>query len=428
MAFANYPLATLTDTLTTATDLKITAYDKLLQERALPEDIFFTFGGNYSDKMKSVPNGIFMKIPGAMAQAYKATFPLLMPLVGSAEYCIGTDPITNAEEQILKEFVAYYNDYDKSVKNFLYGIEAIQVSAYDILGKVTPQLGLFMKELYGYWLRYALINGISPNLASSPVSLSVVPHPNTLIAGLPGGTSEQPSENYTNNTALMASIIASGMNACPAGTGGALTPKTIRSALDYFTTNSSKPLKPLDIGGKSMFILTVPTSQKSFLLDPSISGSLGSVWEAVSRYMGQDEASLPQFLGVVDNVILIHDPRAPIAVPYGTGSGSSTASGTNAIYVDEYLLPGLNDQRTSLGSTDVMEACFFLGKGAIADLEPEPVHYETEYQLTKKIQVKNACGSRGFNRMDYDYSTATSTSKINQSSGIIWARKQTSSW
>jgi hypothetical protein len=144
--------------------------------------------------------------------------------------------------------------------------------------------------------------------------------------------------------------------------------------------------------------------------------------------MGQDEASLPQFLWVVDNVILIHDPRAPIAVPYGTGSGSSTASATNAVYVDEYLLPGLNDNRTSLGTTNVMEACFFLGRGAVADLEPQPSHYEIELQMTKKYQVKNAAGSRGFNRMDYDYSTATSTSKINQSSGIIWARKQTGSW
>jgi hypothetical protein len=424
---ANMPLVTLNDSLTNAVDLKITAYDKILQERALPEDIFFTFGGNYSDKKKTIPNGIFMKIPGEMAQAYKALFPLLMPLSGAPEYGIGTDPISNAEQQVLKEFVAYYNDWDKSVKNFLYGIEAIQVSAYDILGKVTPQISLFLKEMFGYWMRYTLINGYSPNLLASPTSLSVVPHPNTLIAGL-SATSLQPSENYTNNTALMASIIAASMEACPAGTGGGLTPKTIRSALDYFTTNSSKPLKPLDFGGKPMFILTVPTSQKSFLLDPSISGSLGSVWQAVSRYMGQDEASLPQFLGVVDNVILIHDPRAPIAVPYGTGSGSSTASATNAVYVDEYLLPGLNDNRTSLGTTNVMEACFFLGRGAVADLEPQPSHYEIELQMTKKYQVKNAAGSRGFNRMDYDYSTATSTSKINQSSGIIWARKQTGSW
>ena len=251
---AYVPLVSLSDTLTTATDLKITAYDKLLQERALPEDIFFTFGGNYSDKMKSVPNGIYMKIPGAMAQAYKAIFPLLMPLSGAPEYGIGTDPITNAEQQVLKQFIAYYNDYDKSVKNFMYGIEAIQVSAYDVLGKVTPQMSLFLKEMFGYWIRYCLINGVSPNLLASPTSLSVVPHPNTLIAGL-SSTTLQPSENYTNNTALMASIIASSMQACPAGAAGALTSKTVRSALDYFTTNSSKPLKPLDIGGKQMFIL-----------------------------------------------------------------------------------------------------------------------------------------------------------------------------
>jgi hypothetical protein len=426
---AYVPLVSLSDTLTTAVDLKITAYDKLLQERALPEDIFFTFGGNYSDKMKSIPNGIYMKIPGAMAQAYKATFPLLMPLSGAAEYGIGTDPITNAEQQVLKEFIAYYNDYDKSVKNFLYGIEAIQVSAYDILGKVTPAISLFLKEMFGYWIRYCLINGYSPNLFASPTpgSLSVVPHPNTLCAGL-ATTAMQPAENYTNNNALMASIIACAMQNIPATTGGALTPKTVRSALSYFTTGTKHPLKPLDIGGQSMFILTVPTSQKNYILDPSVSGSLGSTWQAISRYMGQDEASLPQYLGTVDNVILIHDPRAPIAVPFGTGSGSSTSSGTNAVYVDEYLLPGLNDQRTALGTTDVMEACFFLGKGAVADLEPEPPHYEMELQMTKKYQVKNAAGSRGFNRMDYDLSTATSTSKINQSSGIIWCRKQVGSW
>jgi hypothetical protein len=423
---ASYPSITTAAPLANATDLVVKAWDKVLQDVALPEDPFFSFGGNYISDLKTVPDGIYMRIPRDpnAKGAHSITFPLLMPLSSDPEYGTGTDPLSNAEQQSVKQFTGYFNDWDKSVKFPGYGIDYIDGENYQLFSKVTPQLQLWIKEEMGYWVRYAMLNGYSPNLLSSPVSLSVVPHPNTLIKG--DTLAQQPSERYTTNPALMASIIASEFSNIPATTNGALDFDFIDRAITYFTYE--KPLMPLTVGGESLFVLTVPTSQTSHLLNPASTDGLGTIWQAVARFNDLKKANFPLSLGQFKNVILMEDPRAPAAKAYGTGSGSSTASATNAVYVDSFLKPGLNDQRTALGSTDVMEACFFLGKGAFADIEQEPAHYEDESQYLGKVVIKGAMGSRGFSRMDYDFSSKTVTSIKNQSSGVMWVRKQVASF
>jgi hypothetical protein len=361
-----------------------------------------------------------MKIPAGGAAAHSVTFPLLMPLSADPGMGTGTDPIYNSEAQALRQFVAYFNDYDKSVNMNGSGIEFLDGKPYGLMEKATDQISTFLKELFGYWVRYCLINGYSPNLQATPTSLSVVPHPNTLVVGAVEGN--QPAEIYSSTSAIMASRIAACMAGIPAGTSGALNVNMILASASYLTYK--KALKPVTYKGESLYFLTVPTSQKDYLLNPGNSGQLGATWQAVSRFNDKMAADLPQYLGQVGNVILVEDPRAPTAKVYGSGSGSNTSSASNAIYTDFYLKPGLNDPR----STGDLEACFFLGQGAVADLEPEAPHFETETQYLKKSVVKGALGSRGFNRMDYEKSTPTSTSKINQSSAVIWCRKQTSSF
>jgi len=55
---ANYPAVSLNSTLTDATGLTVKAWDRLLQMRALPEDIFFRLSGNYSTALKSIPHAV----------------------------------------------------------------------------------------------------------------------------------------------------------------------------------------------------------------------------------------------------------------------------------------------------------------------------------------------------------------------------------
>jgi hypothetical protein len=234
--------------------------------------------------------------------------------------------------------------------------------------------------------------------------------------------SNQPAEQYSATSATLASTIAAVMAGIPAGIAGALNLNMILAASSYY--RYTKSLAPITVGGEQVYFITVPTSQKDYLLNPSSTNQLGTTWQAVSRFNNKEVADLPLVLGQVGNVVLIEDPRAPTAKVYGSGSGSNVSSASNAIFTDFYLKPGLNDAR----STGDLEASFFLGQGAIADVEPEAAHYETETQFLKKVQIKGAMGSRGFNRMDYEKSTPTATSKINQSSGIIWCRKQTSTF
>jgi hypothetical protein len=422
---ADYPAVSVSQTLTDATGLRIKAWDRILQMRSLVADIFTALTGNYSTASKTIPQGIFMRVPADANKANSVTFPLLMPLATDPGMGTGTDPLTNAEQQSVRQFEAFYNDYDKSVKSTASGIEYIDGVPYGLLAKVTPQIATFIQEMKGYWIRYCLLNRFSPNIQATPTSKSLFPNPNTLVKGI--ALSQQPAERHTTAAATLSSIIASLFASVPAGTSGALDVGTILAAADYF--RYTKGFKPIPIGGENLFVLTVPTSQKSYLLDPSNTDGLGAIWQAVSRFQNEKAANLPQVLGRVADVLLIEDPRAPVCGAYGTASGSQTASATNAVLVDKYLKPGLNDQRGDIAAQyNPMEACFFLGNGAIAEVEPEKPHYETESQFLGKTVIKGALGSLGYNRMDYDKSTAAAKTLINQSSGVIFCRKQTLSF
>jgi hypothetical protein len=429
---ASYPQIPLSSTtLGDAAGLQLKAWDRILKMRALPEDIFFTLNADqsiYMAELRNIPDSFFMSMPAGSSDAHSVTYPLLMPLSADALYGTGVDPVYNSEQQSLRQLVAYYNDYVKSVASFAYGIEQIDGKPYNLLAKVTPQLATFIKEMLGYWVRYTIINGYSPNLLAAPTSLAVFPHPNTLITDRP--LSMQPAEYMrltgTTTSATLNAKIAAEMNGVGAGTAGALTAATIKNAESYFAyTTGIMPISiPWD-NGNAGYVLTVPVSQQDYLLDPSKTDGLGVVWQATSRYNNNDMAGWPQVLGKVGRTWLVTDPRSPSAKTYGgVNSGSNLNSSTNSVFVDYYLKPGLNDAR-SLGD---LEACFFLGRGGVADVEPEPLHYETEKQMLGKFQVKGAAGSRGFTRVDYDKSTPAATTRLNQSSGVLWVRKQTASF
>jgi hypothetical protein len=427
MAYPNFsPSATLD-----ATGLQITAWDRILQMRSLPEDIFFTLNYDqsiYNSVTRSIPDAIFLRSGAANADGHSVVIPMVMPLSSDALYGTGVDPITSAEQQSLRQFTGYFNDYVKSAAGYGYGTEFLDGQPYGLMEKLTPQIGTFLKEMFGYWVRYTLINGYSPNLLAAPTSLSVVPHPNTLVKGRP--LTQQPAyymkNTGTTSAATLASFIASQIAGIPSGTSGALTAKMIKQSETYFSyTCGIQPMTIPWAKGEKGYILTIPVSQNDYLLDPSNTDGLGVGWQATSRYANSDMAGWPQVLGKVGMTWLVTDPRAPSVLVSGTGSGSTTGSTVNAVYADFYQKPGLNDAR-ALGTSG--EACFFLGKGGLLDLEREPTHYETEKQMLNKVLIKGACGSRGFNRVSFDKSTATATSKINQSSGIIWVRPQTSSF
>jgi len=52
---ATYSALAKSNLITTVQALKVQAFDKMLQMRALPESIFFKLGGNIIDKMTPIP-------------------------------------------------------------------------------------------------------------------------------------------------------------------------------------------------------------------------------------------------------------------------------------------------------------------------------------------------------------------------------------
>ncbi len=431
---ANYTAIQSANLITTAQNLKIQAYDKLLQMKSLPESVFFKLGGNVIDKMTPIPSAWLLKAPPESSQAHQTNFPLLMYLSGNETAGNQSDQINSLEDPIVKEFTAYYNDVSKAVKINQYGIDFLDTAPYAIKEKISDLLATYWKELMDYYMQHAILWKYSPNLLQSPTNLSVVPHKNTIVKGVPYG--DQPFLNYNTNANFYSSVIASNMDAAVASHAskydlGFDVPFAL-AVTEY--ANYQLKMKPFNLGGRNSYIWALPSSQVTRTINPMTTAGFGAVWMATTK-LNTEEMSLPGCLGRCRNVIFVENPRAPTAKTFGTGSGSGsgvgTSSPTNSVLSVTYLKPGENDQRYTSG--DVWEPGFLLGQQGMVEID-NGVHTENEIQDFKKYKAVGMFNVMGFNRVEYttdtpdSSSTTDSNSLDNFSSAVCWNYKQTAQW
>lgn len=433
MGTGTYAALQTQNLISTASALKIQAFDKLVAMKCLSESVFFHLSGNVIDKMTPIPAAWLLKMPPEAGQAHQTNFPLLMWLTGQETKGNGADEINNVEDPIVKQFTAYYNDVSHSVKLDQYGINYLDTAPYAIKDKVADLLATYWKELMDYYMQYTILWKYSPNLLETPTNLSAKAHKNTFVKGV--NLPNQPWTLYNTNANFYSGIIAATMDLAKNN-----HTNTYEMGFDFpFAltiaqwANYTGRLKPFNLGGRGSYIYAIPSSQVTRTLNPISNGSLGAVWQATTK-LNTEEASLPLVLGRARNVLFVENPRAPTAKTYGSGSGSGSGLGTtspyNSVLEVKYLKPGENDQRHTSG--DVWEPGFLMGQNGVAEVDAG-VHTEYEIQDFKRFKATGLFDTMGFNRVEYAPDTevagnSTSTSLDNFASAVTWFYQQNAYW
>lgn len=390
------------------TSLMVQGFSRLLQQKALPEDIFVWLNENYSVEKQKMPEAIYLTISDLESAEHTHKLGMLMPLSGSPTYGNTQSQVGREENQVTKSVTIYKNDYSHAVTNQLFGIDAQDKKFYSLLEKETEQLGLYFKELEGLHIRQALLERYAENLTdaaptSSNVSVEWSPHwyiKNLTDAQQP--TFSQTLQTFTNN-------IVTAMTT--AGTGEAATADfQYLAALEHYLWYVKK-IKPVKVGEKQTMVTVIPARQAFFLKNPFITGSFGAAWVDYNR-LSDREMNFPNVLGRFNSLLLIEDPRSPTVLPGGSTSPYTLTAG--------YMYPGDNDLRST--SASARDVGFAIGKAALVKWETEKLHFEIEQANTyKKKRGHGAFGTYGIQQVQYDVDSGASATTREQFSSCVLA-------
>jgi len=403
---------------TLQTSLQVQGFSRILEEKALPDDIFVQLSENYYEKARqAIPDSIYMTVSDVQTYEHSHRLGMIMPLSGAATYGNLTSQVSREENQVTKSVTIYKNDVSHAVTNQLFGIDAQDKKYYALLERETEQLGKYFKELKGVHIRQALLERYSENLfLASPTSTIVSRQwtPNWYIKGI--ANTSQPTFSQTNQT--FTNNIVRALN--NQGNSNLLDFKYLLALQNYaLYQRLIKQAKNGGKGGSVGYVVTVPERQAVFLRDPTIDNSFGDQWVRYNR-MNDEAMNWPNVLGRFGNMLLCEDPRNPTLLPGGSAAPYSLTAG--------YLFPGLNDQRSN--ATNAKDVGFLIGLNAIIDWNAEPLHYEIENANTYgKRRGHGAFGTYGVQNCQYDLDTTSATSREQFNSiNLIFSRSQVSNY
>lgn len=386
-----------------AVALQIKAYNTKLRTESILNDVFEKLAAtvDYSEKGANVPDAIFMKIEKATTGAHSIVIPLIMRLKGAPTY--GNNQLIGNEEKLrLRYMTVFYNLIRKAVATETYGVNANDVSAYDLYGQIGPLMTDYFAELRGKRIREASLLNVAAELTEDPINLkhkfnSNIFIPHTILGGMPvydtRDETEATSAIYPFNNALTdnaGAYIGSIGDTLYAATASFATPGnvelTIQSllALDYHCTENLA-LEPIMIGGQATLIFVCPSSQMVKLLNPTLTppaGGIGYIWKEVMA-LQKIEQMIPGAYCRVRHLLIVEDTRFATLTVTRAGTASYTMT-------PGFLNPGNADGRNNApyaaGSNVVFDLGCVYGKGALAEWIVQPLKYATEaydYELVK---------------------------------------------
>jgi hypothetical protein len=158
--------------------------------------------------------------------------------------------------------------------------------------------------------------------------------------------------------------------------------------------------------------VTVPAFQSMLLRDISTTGTYANL--AKDSFIKEIAGNAWKwYLGSVYNLDIFIDDRAPVLERTGAdGSYALTAT---------YRGMGTTDTRPTTGT--LMDVGFVCGKAALVKAEHERLHFEEEARNYGKRKGIGAFRGMAYNALEYDIGTASATSRRNQSSGVVLARR-----
>jgi len=406
MANQTAPITPTTLSAMGAVALQIRAYNTKLRTESILNDVFEKLAAtiDYSEKGANVPDAIFMKIEKAVTGAHSITIPLVMRLKGAPTY--GRATLIGQEETLrLRHMTVFYNLIRKAVATETYGVNANDVSAYDLYGQIGPLMTDYFSELRGKRIREASLLTVASELTEDPISLkhkfnSNIFIPHTALGGMPvydtRDESEATSAAYPYNNALSdntGDYIGSIGDTLYAATASFATPANVELtvssllALDFHCTENLG-LEPIMIGGQATLVFVVPSSQMVKLLNPA-SGSttnIGFIWKEVMA-LQKIEQMIPGAYCRVRHLLLVEDTRYATLTVVRAGSASYTMT-------PGFLQPGNADGRNNAPYNSSSNVVFDLGcvygKGALAEWIVQPLKYATEAYDYEMVKGKGA--------------------------------------
>lgn len=394
---------------------RIASGDALLQEtwesklwdESQERDIFSGLVGTYSDKEKTIPDAAVMRV-NLQPSANSHTLGLLLDLTGSGVQGAGKTLLNNTESFNTRDYTVYSNDVRHGVDTEQYGFYAHLNEKYGMLRQAQPALSKWYKARRGKHAREGLLQLFSDNLTESPNAQTQGWNKNWLVKNV--AATSQPT--YDSTLSQFTANIVTALTAAGTSTATALDPQFFTD-LEYYITNIWK-IKPFADGS---YIVTVPSRQAVYLKRMSESTASMTSFAGVQNQSGVEkyvDAAYGQYLMRYGKLNLIVDDRAPI-INYDSSTGTPTAY---------YRDVGSTDDRsdyTNTGSNNVFDIGFVLGAGGLTEtisMKPRFDDDITDFNRLKSIGVSMGYGMQA---TEFDATTASDTTRINQSSAVFAA-------
>ena len=383
--------------LRTNADTRLTAHDLKLRDEVLMNDPFEALSMVVNtDETKTLPESIVAKVTASTGN-YSKTITTLKALSGSGVQG-RTQQAGNEDVQSMRSLTVYANNYSNAINVETYGIDAKEMDAYSIREKVRPQLARWGKETNGKLKREAICERFSGNLTVAPTSLTQGLNANIMYAGVaaPVAYSATPATYVTNVVNLKpATPVAAN--------------RLSQDNLDQLiqTIQLERNIESIDMGGKSRWVLMVPSRQKRYILQPGTSNFYETLKDGDVR--GMNNRLLKHVIGEYGPLLMIEDPRSPMVTVSG---GVSFA----------YKGAGDTDGRSFTAGNTVFDVAMLLGKGALFEYTMEEVHYEDESQDYDKNKGIGAFCTKGWRIGEYDLPSGsqTDTSVLAKSSMLLF--------
>ncbi len=356
---------------------------------------------------KPLPGKVFTNVTptGQAAKANRrVTLQFLKSLSGTGRFGDSEALLNNEEQMALKHCSFYANDWAHAVAGESYGIKFRELSATRIFEQIKPLLAQWYGELEGSWIREAIMETRSPNLAKSPLSLAQPLNPNWFFPGL--GTSSQPS--YDSTAADLENNIGDSMSSVTAS-NNVLNVRRVLTLADYLEENY---IMPLEIAGKSIYLLFCHPDEIRYNLDPSRTDGWSAYWNTGSALQDINQV-IQGAVGLIgERILLCRDARCPTATLSGNSADWTITMG--------YVLPGRTDNRaTGRTANTHFNTNYILGANALGVMETEAPHYEEQKDEYNKIYGIGYIGAKGYQLMQWDVDTTSDTSLQSEGTYVV---------
>jgi len=339
--------------------------------------------------------------PGMESYVRTVRLQLTKSLSGAAQEGNATYLLGNEEDIKVKQFSAYANDWRHGVTTQAYGIDYRENEPTKVYQSAKPLLAQWQGEYMGWNARMALIQRISSNLTTAPISLTPSWNQNWHIPGV--ASASQPA--YSAVDATYETNIIAAMD----GATQADAHLTVSNLLELEQVARDKYIKPVKWEGKELYFLYVCPEEYNFMRDSINTGSFGSYWQDTAA-LGSAELDkvIPSDKFVIgDGLVVCRDNRA---AAIGQGIAAINAY---------YLKQGRNDERKVIAETKKWNANILLGQSALVKFQPEKPHYEEQYDVYKQFKGIGYFGACSYMIPSFDLDTKTDTSAQQEGSMIV---------